>query len=115
LKDNLQEFGEKTHNHCSSTQLLFIYLAVTLPPSNLATASDDIPDKKRKGKKIHTHTHTKFKRERKKNTLTHSHNSLHRWEGRKEGKWVLPFTSLCQSEPAAHQCTMKVIRKQFLC
>jgi hypothetical protein len=63
--------------------------------------------KRERAKKIHTHTHTKFKRERKKDTHTHTHsNNSFAPLGRKESG-SSPSLSLCQSEPAAHQCTMK--------
>jgi len=90
------------HNYCSSIWPLHF------PPSNLATASDDIPDKKRKSQK-NTHTYTQNSKEKGKNTHTHTHTQtirLDRWEGRKESG-SSPSLSLCQSEPAAHQCTMK--------
>jgi hypothetical protein len=65
---------------------------------------------KRERAKIHTHTHTHHKIQKRKEKNTHKHTLTQFVAplGRKEGKWVLlPFTYLCQSEPAAHQCTMK--------
>ncbi len=100
LKNNLQEFGEQ---HTTTVHPFGRYTS----PSNLATASHDIPDKKRKGKKYtHTHTHT-HKIQKRKEKNTHTHTQFVGPLGRKEEKWVLPFTALCQSEAAAHQCTMQ--------
>jgi hypothetical protein len=58
--------------------------------------------KRERAKKIHTHTHTQNSKEKEKR---HSNNSFVPL-GRKESG-SSPSLSLCQSEPAAHQCTMK--------
>jgi len=94
LKNNLQEFREQ------QTTTVHPFGRYT-SPSNLATASHDIPDKKRKGKYTHTHTHThthtqNSKEEGKKHS--HTHNLLDRWEGRKKSgsSPSLPFARVKQ-------------------
>jgi hypothetical protein len=66
---------------------------------------------KRERPKKHTNTHKIQKRKEKKHTHTHTIRCTVGKEARKEGRnesgSSLPFASLCQNEPAAHQFTMK--------
>jgi len=110
LKNNLQEFREQ------QTTTVHPFGRYT-SPSNLATASHDIPDKKRKGKYTHTHTHThKIQKRKEKNTHTHTICWTVGKEGRKVGPPLhFPLPEWSSSPPVYHEGWMISDQETIFC